>query len=433
MSYVVEPTELTGGRISVPGDKSISHRALMLGALAEGVTEIEGFLPGDDCLATLEALRLMGVQIDLQGATAVRVYGAGLHGLSDPVIPLDLGNSGTAMRLFAGLLSGQSFSSMLTGDESLSRRPMGRVIRPLEMMGARISSSDGCPPLRIEGNRTLGPVVYAMPVASAQVKSAILLAGLYADGDVVVVEPAPSRDHTERMLRTLGASLQSGERRVVLSGERSLTGTRIRVPGDLSSSAFALLAAVISSSAEVTVTGVGVNPTRTGFIEVMRSLGADISVDNVRLFGEEPVADITARPSALVGTDIDPALVPLAIDEFPALFIAAAAATGRTRFSGLAELRVKESDRIVAMADGLRALSVSVEELDDGAVVHGGKIYGGMVDSRGDHRIAMAFAVAGTIAEWAVQVRDTTTVATSFPGFAELMRSIGARIDEAPE
>ena len=428
MNIVVNPSALNSGAVSVPGDKSISHRALMLGAVADGTTTISGFLAGEDCRATLGALRAMGVKIDELSATDLSVSGAGLYGLQRPSGPLDMGNSGTAMRLFAGLLCGQSFSSRLIGDESLSNRPMNRVIQPLSMMGARISAEGGKPPLHIDGGQKLTGLVYRLPVASAQVKSAILLAGLYADGEVTVIEPAVTRDHTERMLRSMGVALTQGETQIILNGGQNLKGTNIEVPADLSSAAFVILAAIISADAEVTIERVGVNPTRTGVIDILKEMGADISVDNVQLFGEEPVADITARSSRLFGIDVHPAKVSLAIDEFPVLFVAAACADGKTTFTGLEELRVKESDRIAAMAEGLRALSVPVDETQDGAVVHGGKLYGGVVRSHGDHRIAMSFAVAGTVAEWPVHIEDTDAVATSFPGFVDCLRSLGVDI-----
>ena len=432
MNFVVEPSALKSGTVTVPGDKSISHRALMLGGIAEGQSRISGFLNGEDCLATLTALRAMGVSIDYGGDTDVVINGSGSQGLSAPNDVLDMGNSGTAMRLFAGLLAGQSFASTLTGDDSLSARPMDRVTRPLSMMGAQSQSNDGKPPLDIDGH-PLGGVVYSSPVASAQVKSAILLAGLYADGEIVIHESATTRDHTERMLAAMGVDLRVGETQIIMQGGQHPKAIDIQVPADLSSAAFVILAAILSEDATVTITDVGVNPTRTGVLQILQAMGADISIENVRLFGEEPVADVTARSSDLQGIDVDPALVSLAIDEFPVLFIAASAAEGKTRFSGIGELRVKESDRIAAMAEGLRALSVTVEESVDGAVVHGGKLYGGTVKSHGDHRIAMSFAIAGSIAEWAVQIEDTDAVVTSFPGFEECLQSIGLNISSVDE
>jgi 3-phosphoshikimate 1-carboxyvinyltransferase len=431
MQFVIEPSVLKNGTVTVPGDKSISHRALMLGAIAEGRTSIKGFLAGEDCLATLAALRSLGVNVEQVAETEIVVNGVGLHGLSAPAAPLDLGNSGTALRLFAGLLSGQTFSSELTGDHSLSQRPMNRVIKPLGLMGAAIASTDGHPPLRIDGGRKLGPLVYRPPVASAQVKSAILLAGLYASGEIALIEPAVTRDHTERMFRAMGVNLNQGELQIMMDGGQQPVGVDIDVPADLSSAAFVILAATIADNAEVTITNVGVNPTRTGVIDILTDMGADISIDNLRLYGEEPVADLTVRSAALNGIDVDPARVSLAIDEFPVLFVAAACARGKTSFSGIAELRVKESDRISAMAEGLRALSVPVDESEDGAVVHGGQIYGGIVKSHGDHRIAMSFAVAGTVSRWAVTVDDTDAVDTSFPGFVDCMASLGVNIAAA--
>jgi len=430
MNFVVEPSRLTGGAITVPGDKSISHRALMLGSIAAGTTRISGFLDGEDCRATLAALRNMGVEITESDATHLVIEGVGLDGLNEPSLPLDLGNSGTAMRLIAGLLAGQSFSSELTGDESLCQRPMNRVIKPLAQLGALIESNEGMPPLAISGGQALEGAMYASPVASAQVKSAVLLAGLYADGDVVIVESAPTRDHSERMLRSMGVKVRSGETQISMQGGQQPVAADIQVPGDLSSAAFVILAALLAEDAEVVIHDVGVNPTRTGVLEILKAMGADISIDNVRLFGDEPVADITARSSSLHGIAVDPQMVSLAIDEFPALFIAAACADGKTTFSEIGELRVKESDRISTMTRGLKALSVSVDESADGAVVHGGKLYGGSVNSHGDHRVAMSFAVAATVAEWPVHIQDTDNVATSFPGFVDCMQSLGIDITQ---
>lgn len=429
MHYVVEPSALASGVVTVPGDKSISHRALILGGIAKGRTNISGFLPGEDCLATLAALKAMGVRIERPGDTRVIMEGCGADGLRAPSGPLDMGNSGTAMRLFAGLLSGQSFSSRLIGDASLSQRPMSRIIEPLTLMGAQIDSSAGKPPLLISGERSLSGIAYQLPVASAQVKSAILLAGLFADGEITVIEPATTRDHTERMLRTMGVEIRSGETQIVMPGGQSLTGADVSVPADLSSAAFIILATLLATDCEVTLVGVGVNPTRTGVIDILREMGAAISLDNVRLFGEEPVADIVVNSAELHGIEVDPARVSLAIDEFPLLFIAAAMAVGKTTFSGIGELRVKESDRIATMAAGLRVLGIEVDETPDGAVVHGGVISGGSVKSGGDHRIAMSFAVAATRAGWPVRIEDTAAVDTSFPGFVQCLQSLGIGIN----
>lgn len=427
---LVSPSPARGATLRVPGDKSISHRALMLAAIAEGESRIDNFLNGADCLATSAALRAMGIRIVEQGATTVRVGGAGLDGLQQPAQALDLGNSGTGMRLLAGLLAGQEFDSVLTGDASLSRRPMGRVIEPLSRMGARIDSRDGLPPLTVRGRRSLRRIKYALPLASAQVKSAILLAALYAEGVCEVTEPATTRDHTERLLESMGVPLQYGRGRIRLDGRPALQARDIEVPGDLSSAAFVMLAALLARDCEALIENVGVNPTRTGVIEILLQMGADLRIENRRLAGGEPVADIRAASSRLHGIDVDPAQVSLAIDEFPVLFVAAAFARGDTRFSGIGELRVKESDRIGAMANGLRRLGIQVEERPDGALVHGGALTGGTVESYDDHRIAMSFAVAGMAAAGPVTIRDTDNIETSFPGFAECLRALGADIAE---
>jgi 3-phosphoshikimate 1-carboxyvinyltransferase len=433
VKFVVNPSRLGSSAVRVPGDKSVSHRALMLGGIAEGSTHISGFLAGEDCLATLAAMGAMGVRIERHGPTDVTVNGVGLHGLQAPGQPLDLGNSGTAMRLMTGLLSAQDFESTLTGDASLTSRPMQRVITPLTAMGASIESDEGRPPLRVRGNPELNGIEYVLPVASAQVKSAILLAGMYARGTTSVVEPAVTRDHTERMLATMGARLEQRGRRIALDGEQKLRGGEIRVPADLSSAAFLIVAALIARKADLLIKDVGVNPTRTGVIDILQGMGADISLENARLFGKEPVADLRVRSSSLSGGPVDPALVSLAIDEFPVLFVAAALARGKTTFNGIGELRVKESDRIAAMAEGLRKLGVEVEESGDGAVVHGGSLGGGTVDSHGDHRIAMSFAVAGTVAREPIQINDVAAVDTSFPGFVESLRGLGADISSGSE
>ena len=433
MQFVVSPSRLASGVLTVPGDKSVSHRALMFGSIAEGWTEVSGFLPGEDCLATLDAMRAMGVGIESVSDTEIRIDGVGLHGLSAPADALDLGNSGTAMRLMAGLLAGQGFDSVLTGDASLSARPMGRVIRPLSAMGAVVDSVDGKPPLRIEGSGGLTAIDYAMPVASAQVKSAVLLAGLYANGVTQVTEPAVTRNHTELMLAAMGVTVNRDGGRIGLEGGQRLRGQPIAVPADLSSASFVMLAALLSQDADLLIQGVGVNPTRTGVIDALKAMGADIRLENERLLGSEPAADIRVRASQLRGCAVDPALVSLAIDEFPVLFVAAAAARGRTVFSGLAELRVKESDRIAAMATGLQALGARVEETPDGAVIEGGRISGGAVDSYGDHRVAMSLAVAGTVADGPVTVRDVAAVDTSFPGFGALMASLGVGFEVVEE
>ena len=431
MQFTVTPSRVRDAVVTVPGDKSISHRALMLGSVATGKTEVDGFLAGEDCLSTLAAMRALGVDIQQPSPTQMSISGVGLDGLTAPESQLDLGNSGTAMRLMAGLLCGQSFNSELSGDASLSSRPMGRIITPLREMGAEIESRDGKPPLKIRGGNALRAIDYKLPMASAQVKSAILLAGLYASGETRVTEPAVTRDHTERMLRSMGVEVGSNHGVISLRGGQALAGREFAVPADLSSAAFVMLAAVLAERADIRIEQVGINPTRTGVIAILQSMGADLRLENPRLLGDEPVADIRIRSSRLVGGSVDPGLVSLAIDEFPVLFVAAGAATGKTTFSGLAELRVKESDRISAMADGMRALGIVVDETADGAVVHGGRFTGGIVNSLGDHRVAMSLALAGTVASGEVTVHDCDAVDTSFPGFCDLMNSIGADIQSS--
>jgi len=429
MDFRVTPSRLHDATITVPGDKSISHRALMLGSIAEGRTDVSGFLTGDDCLATAAAMRALGVTIEQPDATSLLIEGVGRDGLRAPHQDIDLGNSGTAMRLMAGLLAGQRFSCTLTGDESLTGRPMGRIITPLTLMGAAIESDcDGTPPLQLSGGLDLHAIDYDLPIASAQVKSAVLLAGMYAEGQTSVTEPAVTRDHTERMLASMGADISVQNRTVSIAGRQDLRGCAVEVPGDLSSATFIILATLLSQEADILIKNVGVNPTRTGVIDILKEMGADLSLENCRSLGQEPVADLRVRASRLQGGPVDPALVSLAIDEFPALFVAAAAAKGKTSFSGLEELRVKESDRISAMADGLRRLGIQVEETPDGAVVHGGRFTDGEVESYHDHRVAMSLAIAGTIADGEVLVRGVDNVDTSFPGFKDLMTGLGAHI-----
>jgi 3-phosphoshikimate 1-carboxyvinyltransferase len=426
--FVVAPGGRVAGVIRVPGDKSISHRALMFGALAEGETRISGFLPGEDCLATLAAVRALGVAVERPTATDVVVHGRGYQALQVPAGPLDMGNSGTAMRLFAGLLAAQPFDTVLVGDESLSARPMERVAAPLRQMGAMIETTGGCPPVRIHGGARLAGIDYQLPVASAQVKSALLLAGLQAGGETTVREPAPSRDHTERMLASFGVVLRRVPGAVTITGGARLRATAVGVPGDLSSAAFPILAACVAPAGELTIENVGLNPTRTGILDILRLMGADLTIEPGPARGGEPAGTIRVRAARLRGAAIPPDLVPLAIDEFPMLFVAAALADGVTTVSGAAELRHKESDRISAMAAGLRALGVRVDERPDGAVIHGGGLAAGTVDSRGDHRVAMAFAVGGIAAKGPIEILDVANVATSFPGFLTLMQGLGLGI-----
>ena len=418
------------GEVRVPGDKSVSHRAVMLGALAEGTTHIHGFLEGEDTRATARAFERMGVRIAAQGDAERVVQGVGLHGLQGAGT-IDCGNAGTGMRLLAGVLAGQAFDSVLTGDTSLSARPMARVIEPLQRMGARIESSDGGrPPLHVHGGQALRGIDYALPVASAQVKSALLLAGLYADGTTTVREPHPTRDYTERMLSAFGWPVAFAPGHASLEGGHTLRATEVHVPADFSSAAFFIVAATVVPGSELRLPAVGMNPRRIGLLHVLRAMGADITEHDPRTSGGEPVADLLVRYAPLRGIEVPEAWVPDMIDEFPALFVAAATARGRTVVRGASELRVKESDRIAAMAQGLRALGVSVDEAPDGAAIEGGRIQGGRIDSRGDHRIAMSFAVAAQLADGEVEIDDVVNVATSFPGFVDLASGAGFGLRE---
>jgi len=432
--FTSRPGGALRGAIRVPGDKSISHRAVMLASLATGASPVRGLLQGHDTLATVAAFQAMGVEMDGPCQEELTIRGVGLHGLSPPKGPLDMGNSGTGMRLLAGVLAGQCFASRLVGDESLSNRPMGRIAEPLRAMGARIQTGDtGTPPLVIEPAQTpLEALDYAMPVASAQIKSCLLLAGLYARGTTVVRQPGPSRDHTERMLQSFGCPVKVSGNEVAMEGEKALAATGVDIPGDLSSAAFFLVGAAITPGSELLIRDVGINPTRTGVIQILQQMGATITLGNERLWGAEPVADLRVKSGPLRGIDIPPSLVPLAIDEFPALFIAAACARGRTTLRGAAELRVKESDRIAAMENGLQSLGVRARATANGMEIDGGSIGPGAVDSRGDHRIAMAFAVAGGVARGPVTVRDCANVATSFPGFVDLAATAGLGIEAQP-
>ena len=440
-AWVAAPGQALTGRLRVPGDKSVSHRSVMLGALAEGSTRITGFLEGEDTRATAAILQRLGVQIDAPGEGERLVHGVGLHGLRAAAGPLDCGNAGTGMRLMAGLLAGQAFESTLVGDASLSKRPMRRVIDPLARMGARIDSEGGLPPLRIYAKSVLQGIDYECPVASAQVKSAILLAGLYADGPTTVREPHPTRDYTERMLSAFGADIDFAPGIATLRPGRTLAATSVDVPADFSSAAFFLVAASVIPGSHLVLERVGVNPRRTGLLEALRLMGADLTVRPAGEQGGEPVADIEVRAATLRGAAIPEALVPDMIDEFPALFTAAALAEGTTVVSGAAELRVKESDRIAVMAAGLRALGAVIDETPDGAVITGsgfaanapatpvdarqGRLRGGQADSRGDHRIAMSLAIAAQCASGEVRIDDVANVATSFPGFDALARGVG--------
>jgi 3-phosphoshikimate 1-carboxyvinyltransferase len=436
--FLAEPTRRVGGQITVPGDKSISHRSLMLGAIAEGTTVVHGFLASEDCIATEAALAAMGVDIERTPAGVVRIDGVGMQGLRRPDRTLDLGNSGTAIRLLMGLLAGQPFDCELTGDASLRQRPMERVAGPLRTMGARIdTAAGGRPPVRIRGGARLSGIDYQLPMASAQVKSALLLAALRAEGTTTVRSPGPSRDHTERMLKSMGVDLTVTEHgqghTVVLRGPAELRGFDIQVPADFSSAAFFLVAGCLGARDGLLIRNVGVNPTRIGLLSILREMGATIELRSERNVGAEPVADIWVTQSELRGISVPPDLVPLAIDEFPILFIAAAAARGDTIVSGADELRKKETDRIAVMARGLKSVGIEVEERPDGARIVGGSIGGGTVDSEGDHRIAMSFAVASLRASAPIEILNTAEVATSFPSFLDVAASAGLKVQASGE
>ncbi|MFD0738301.1 3-phosphoshikimate 1-carboxyvinyltransferase [Lysobacter koreensis] len=430
--WIASPGAPLRGTLRVPGDKSISHRAVMLGALAEGVTHVTGFLEGEDTRATARVFEQLGVRIETPSASERIVHGVGLHGLLASSDALDCGNAGTGMRLLAGVLAGQGFDSVLVGDASLSRRPMRRITEPLAAMGALIDTDPGgLPPLRIHGSRSLHGIDYALPVASAQVKSALLLAALYAEGETVVREPHPTRDYTERMLAAFGWPIDYAPGQARLAGGHVLRATDVSVPADFSSAAFFLVAASVVPGSELQLEAVGMNPRRTGLLAVLRAMGADIVETTAREQGGEPVADLLVRHAPLRGIEVPVELVPDMIDEFPALFIAAACATGRTTIRGAAELRVKESDRLATMASGLRALGIDIGETPDGAVIEGGRFGGGAVRSHGDHRIAMSFAVAAQLASGEVRIHDVANVATSFPGFMPTALAAGMHLRDA--
>jgi len=432
ISFNVKPGGKLQGSLRVPGDKSISHRSIMFGSLAEGVTQISGFLEGDDALATLNAFRQMGVRIEGPDSGRVTIHGVGMQGLKRPKEPLDVGNSGTSMRLLCGLLAGQGFEVTLVGDSSLSGRPMRRVTAPLAEMGAKIEATEaGTAPLVIHPVDHLQGIDYLMPVASAQVKSCLLLAGLYAKGQTSTTEPAPTRDHTERMMAGFGYDIQREGPKATLSGGGRFTACTLDVPADISSAAFFLVGATIAEGSDLTLEHVGINPTRIGVINILREMGADIEVLNERDAGGEPVADLHVRSSRLKGIKIPEDQVPLAIDEFPALFIAAACAEGETILTGAEELRVKESDRIQVMADGLVALGGDARPTPDGMIIQGGQIQGGTVDSHGDHRIAMSFAIAALRASGEITITDCANVNTSFPGFVSLAAGAGLDISSS--
>ena len=430
-SFVVSHAQSLKGTIKVPGDKSISHRSIMLGSIANGVTRVSGFLEGEDALSTLKAFQDMGVEIERDGSN-VTIHGVGMHGLRAPSIPLDLGNSGTSMRLMSGLLSGQSFDCVLHGDESLSKRPMARVIDPLSSMGAKIDAQNGRPPLVIKGGCKLDAIDYVLPVASAQIKSCLLLAGLYAQGTTSITEGSITRDHTERMLRGFGYDVETDNGRISLTGGGELTACDVEIPSDISSSAFFMVAGSIAKDSDITLEAVNINPTRTGVIDILKLMGANIVLSNEHVTGGELVADIRVQSSDLQGINIPKELVPLAIDEFPSLFIAASCATGETVLRGARELRVKESDRIQVMADGLDILGIENEVLEDGIRIQGGEFSkpNSVIKSHHDHRISMSFAIASLRCKYEIKIDDVDNVQTSFPNFVELCTQIGMNVSE---
>lgn len=445
LNYIARPAEQLSGEARVPGDKSISHRSVMLGSIANGVTRVSGFLSGADAIATMQAFRTMGVRIEREG-NSLEIYGVGRAGLSAPETDIDLGNSGTAMRLMMGLLAGQNFDVRLSGDASLCSRPMGRIVEPLSSMGANIVTSDGNAPLSLlnasRQGAALTAIEYELPMASAQVKSAVLLAGLYAEGKTCVTEPAPTRDHTERMLRGFAYDVQSDGARICLSGGGSLRAATIDVPADISSAAFFMVGACISPNSRVRLRHVGINPTRTGIVRILKKMGATIEYENQKEVGGEPVADIVVSGGALEGINIPGEWVPLAIDEIPVIAIAAACARGVTRLTGAEELRVKESDRIMAIVQVLTALGIDASETSDGFVIQGkgrantaalsDSIFkAGEVQSHDDHRIAMAASIASLRADGPIVIRDCENVITSFPGFVSMANSLGLRLETA--
>ena len=430
-NFVTSNSGPLSGSIKVPGDKSISHRSIMLGSIAEGVTRVSGFLEGDDSLATLNAFKEMGVAIQREGSNVI-IQGVGMNGLKEPRKPLNLGNSGTSIRLMSGLLSAQTFDSVLCGDESLSSRPMGRVINPLREMGAEISGKDSKPPLLIKGGKQLSAIEYTLPVASAQIKSCLLLAGLYSEGTTSIIENGISRDHTERMLKGFGYDVISSPNKISLLGGGTLKGCEIEVPSDISSAAFFMVAGCISENSSIHLNSVNINPTRTGVIDILKLMGGNIELSNERLQAGELIADIKVTSSRLKGIEIPENLVPLAIDEFPVLFIAASCAEGETILTGAKELRVKESDRIQVMADGLTSLGINNEVLEDGIRISGGefKKQTNSIRSHHDHRISMAFAIASVRSKFDIEIEGVDNVKTSFPNFIELANSIGMKITQ---
>jgi 3-phosphoshikimate 1-carboxyvinyltransferase len=429
--FVASPGNSLSGVITIPGDKSISHRAIIMGSIANGVTKVSGFLEGNDSLATMKSFQQMGVGIEQLGSKLI-IKGVGMHGLKAPTKPLNLGNSGTSIRLMSGLLSAQSFDSELCGDQSLSKRPMDRIIEPLRQMGAKINGVNSKPPLTIFGNQALKAITYELPIASAQIKSCLLLAGLYAQGKTCIIENVTTRDHTERMLRGFGYQVICSDNSISLDGGGELEACDIDIPNDISSAAFFMVAGSIAKDADLTLKSININPTRTGIIEILKLMGADITLGNETEMAGEKIADIRVRSADLKGIEIPNELVPLAIDEFPVLFIAASCAKGETLLTDAKELRVKESDRIQVMADGLKILGIRTEVFDDGIRIQGGQFSkpNTPIKSHHDHRISMSFAVASAACNFDIKIEGVDNVKTSFPNFVELANTIGINIKE---
>ncbi len=428
-NFRIEPSNSIIGKVNIPGDKSISHRAIILAAIADGESRIKNFLQGEDTLATIRVFQKMGVNIKNDG-DIITVKGVGLHGLRAENPTLDFGNSGTSVRLLSGLLSAQNFSSQLIGDESLMKRPMFRIINPLQKMNAKINCTDlGTLPIKIEGGQKIEGIEYELPIFSAQLKSCLLLAGLYAEGTTKIIENMATRDHTERMLANFSHSVIKKGNQISIKKADRLIGCEIIVPGDFSSAAYFIVAAILTPNSNIILENVGVNPTRNAMIKIMKLMGADVELKNERLESGEPVATIYAKTSKLIGIDIPEELVPVAIDELPIILVAAACAKGKTKLSGAAELRVKESDRIQSMLDGFISLGIKVKALEDGMIIEGGQYSGGVINSNDDHRIAMAFSIAGIIAKAPIIINSCKNVATSFPEFVDTAKHLGMNID----
>ena len=429
INFRIEPSNSIIGKVNIPGDKSISHRAIILAAIADGESRIKNFLQGEDTLATIRVFQKMGVNIKNDGDIII-VKGVGLHGLRAENPTLDFGNSGTSVRLLSGLLSAQNFSSQLIGDASLMKRPMSRIINPLQKMNAKINCTDlGTLPIKIEGGQKIEGIEYELPIFSAQLKSCLLLAGLYAEGTTKIIENMATRDHTERMLANFSHSVIKKGNQISIKKADRLIGCEIIVPGDFSSAAYFIVAAILTPNSNIILENVGVNPTRNAMIKIMKLMGADVELKNERLESGEPVATIYAKTSKLIGIDIPEELVPVAIDELPIILVAAACAKGKTKLSGAAELRVKESDRIQSMLDGFISLGIKVKALEDGMIIEGGQYNGGVINSNDDHRIAMAFSIAGIIAKAPIIINSCKNVATSFPGFIDTAKHLGINID----